>query len=241
MSRKFKLPKDYFGEGIELWKKRTITLNPGVTVMVGCNGIGKTSLLRRIEYTLKDEKIPFIKYDNLHDGGSNARSAASFYEDFAFMATSMCSSEGENIVMNLGRIASRLKNFIETGVDNDDFKRLDRAFARIFDKESDDKKIESNERWILLDAIDSGLSIDNINDVKELLFKTVIDDNPYRDVYIIVVANSYEMARNEQCFDVRNGKYIKFDDYEDYRNFILKSKEWKDERDNQAANVENQE
>ena len=49
MSRKFKLPKDYLGDGVELWKKRTIVINPGVTVLVGCNGIGKTSLLHCIK------------------------------------------------------------------------------------------------------------------------------------------------------------------------------------------------
>ena len=38
------------------------------------------------------------------------------------------------------------------------------------------------------------------------------------------------MAREEQCFDVYNGKYIKFDNYEEYRNFILESKQNKNNR-----------
>lgn len=53
------------------------------------------------------------------------------------------------------------------------------------------------ERWIPLDAIDSGLSVD---------------------------ANEYEMAGNESCFDVYSGKYIDLPDYEAYRMFILKVK-----------------
>lgn len=41
MSRNFKLQKYIHEENLILWKKRTITINDGVTVLVGCNGIGK--------------------------------------------------------------------------------------------------------------------------------------------------------------------------------------------------------
>ncbi len=120
---------------------------------------------------------------------------------------SMLSSEGENITMNLGQIAGKIGNFIKNNPNNKDL-------------------------WIILDAIDSGLSVDNIIDAKEFLFKTILEDkrNKDREVYIIVSANEYEMAREEQCFDVYNGKYTKFKDYEEYRNFILESKEWKNQR-----------
>ena len=50
------------------------------------------------------------------------------------------------------------------------------------------------------------------------------------DTVIVVSANEYEMARGENCFDVYNGKYIKFKDYEEYRQFILDSKEIKEKR-----------
>ena len=39
-----------------------------------------------------------------------------------------------------------------------------------------------------------------------------------------------KLCRGEQCFDVYNGKYTTFKDYEDYRDFILKSREWKEKR-----------
>ena len=57
-----------------------------------------------------------------------------------------------------------------------------------------------------------------------------MEDKGNSSVYIIVTANGYEMARNENCFDVYNGKYVKFKDYEDYRQFVLKSKEIKEKR-----------
>ena len=53
MSRKFTLIKDYYDEGFNLYKKKTITIKPGVTVLVGCNGIGKTTLLHQIRDRLK--------------------------------------------------------------------------------------------------------------------------------------------------------------------------------------------
>ena len=86
------------------------------------------------------------------------------------------------------------------------------------------------ERWILLDAVDSGLSVDNIVDIKEGLFKTILEYNYGNEIYMVISANEYEMARGEQCFDVYNGKYITFKNYEEYRSMILESKKWKEER-----------
>lgn len=217
--RKFKLERDYYEEGEKIFKKSNIVIKPGVTVLVGCNGAGKTTLLKQIEHALKVEKIPCVKYDNLHEGASNAVSEAVFFEDFGLVAQLMCSSEGENISLNVGMFATKLRKFIKTG--------KTKSRLSILHENNDDN--ESNERWILFDAIDSGLSIDNIMEIKDL-FNLIIEDGVGKDVYIIVSANAYELARGEQCFDVYNGKYITFSNYEDYRNFILKSREIKNQR-----------
>ena len=82
----------------------------------------------------------------------------------------------------------------------------------------------------LFDALDSGLSIDAISEMKTDLFQFVIEQNPDKDVYIIVSANGYEFANGERCYDVANCKEITFKDYDDYRKFILKSKEQKNKR-----------
>lgn len=230
MSKEFQLKKDYYDERYELYKKETITINPGITVLVGCNGTGKTTLIHQIQSQLKKEDIPCISFDNLCDGWSKAISNAAFFEDFHFVATAVCSSEGENIVMNIGNLAIRLGNFIKTGKDNGRENRLQEAFERLLKDDITEEKEIPNERWILLDAIDSGLSIDNIVDVKEYLLKAILEDYKDGDVYIIVSANEYEMARGEQCFDVHNGEYVIFADYEEYRDFILNSRRWKDKR-----------
>lgn len=231
MSRKFQLERDCYDEGFNLYKKKIIEIKSGVTVLVGCNGIGKTTLLKQIRDKLKENKIPYIMFDNLHDGGSKAISEASFYSDFVFIANAIQSSEGENIVMNLEKLAARLGEFVENGEDPKEkkFNKLVNAIKEINGEDIVESEI-INERWILLDAVDSGLSVDNIVDLKEQLFKTILEYNYENEVYIIVSANEYEMVRNEQCFDVYNGKYINIKDYEEYRNLVLQSKEWKYQR-----------
>ena len=231
MSRKFILERDYYDEGFNLYKKKTITIKPGVTVLVGCNGIGKSTLLRQIKYNLKKENIPHILFDNLKSGGHNARERAGFYGDFGFLATSICSSEGENIIMNMSNLATNLGIFVKEGNDPEEnkFSKLARTIAQLDGEDIEETEIPK-ERWILLDAVDSGLSVDNIVDIKEQLFKTILKYNYGNEIYIVISANEYEMARGEQCFDVYNGKYLTFRDYEEYRNLVLQSKEWKNQR-----------
>lgn len=55
MSRRFVLERDYYEEGVNLYKKKTVTIDPGVTVLVGCNGIGKTTFLRQLRSKLKNQ------------------------------------------------------------------------------------------------------------------------------------------------------------------------------------------
>lgn len=203
--REFIIFKDYCDIGCNIYKNDIITINSGLTVLVGCNGMGKSTLIKQLQQQLKKARIPVISFDNLTEGGSHSVSEASFYNDWGFVSTSMQSSEGENIIMNLGKLASKIGTFV----------RNNKGVSEI---------------WIFLDAIDSGLSVDNVVDVKECLFKTIFEDNPNTDVYIIASANEYELARDENCFDVYNGKYIQFKNYEDYRNFILDTRKIKDKR-----------
>jgi hypothetical protein len=49
-----------------------------------------------------------------------------------------------------------------------------------------------------------------------------------QDIYIVISANEYELARCEKCFDVQNCKYREFKTYDSFRKFILKSREKRD-------------
>lgn len=225
--------RDPYEAGFSPTKPTKIELNPGLTVLVGCNGSGKTTLLHNIEEEVKKNHIPCKLYNNLQEGGFNSiNSLIQGYglpdEENAFnMGISLwTASEGEAIKMNLGRHASLYKEFLSTGLYKDNHNR----FAAIFSDKA--KEIsQSDKRMLLFDAVDSGLSVDAVVEIKAL-FEEIIQDAQAMNIefYIIIAANEYELARNASCFDVVEGKYITFKDYEDYRKFILKSRIKKEKR-----------
>lgn len=230
-THKIKTWRDPYGEGFNTTRRKEIELKKGLTVLVGCNGSGKTTLLRNIEEVCKEEKIPVVDYDSREDEKS-FKGEASLNSRFDLIAASMASSEGENINIMLGNLASKLGRFIHTGESIKKSDKLAKAFRLASGLDEEKKEIESNERFILMDAVDSGFSIDNIIDLKQYLFKTMIEDAEKHniDLYIIISANSYELANGEQCFDVMEGQYITFKDYEAYKKFILRTAEKKKKR-----------
>lgn len=232
MSRIIKTWRNPYDEGFTPTRPKQIEIQHGLTVLVGCNGAGKTTLLQNIQCELKKENIPCYLYNNLHDRGSNSVGKAFLHEDYSLGATLLCSSEGETISYNMTILVSKMRNFIVNGEINDRDTQMTKAIARLFNHDEDKEEIElSNERWLLLDSIDSGLSVDNVVEVLDV-FNLMIDDAKSfgKELYIIVSANEYELCRGNQCFNVNSGKYITFKDYEDYRKFILKSRERKNKR-----------
>lgn len=230
MSRIINTWRDPYDAGFSTCRKKQIEINPGVTVLVGCNGSGKTTLLHNIKECVKKENIPVFYYDNEKDGGRNSISESMFYDDFSFATTALCSSEGENISMNLGKIASRLRAFIKTGDDGD---AMMKSFQKIFSLDNNDNKDNEilNERWILLDAMDSGFSIDNVIEMKDFFDLVIKDAKEFGiELYIVISSNEHELAHESKCFDVMEGKYIQFVSYEDYKKFILRTREKKDKR-----------
>ena len=78
--------------------------------------------------------------------------------------------------------------------------------------------------FILLDAIDSGLSIDLIREIKEFLIEVLIPDIEEfnKKIYVIITTNQYEFTIGFPCINVKNGKYIEFKTYNSYTKFICK-------------------
>ena len=197
--------KDPVDCGRDLYLKTSVEIQPGVTILVGCNGAGKTTLLNLIKHQFENDKETVcIHYDNLRDGGQNSLSAAVFYGKMDFAARYALSSEGENIVFNFGDLACEIG-----------------------------KKVRSKPNCkcidVTLDGIDSGLSIDNILDVKEF-FDFLLKENSTKEVYIIASANSYELARDEDCIKAHELEHHTFTDYYEYRDYILTSRMLKDKQ-----------
>ena len=204
----FDVEKYYYDKDDKLFLKSSVSFEPGLTVLIGCNGSGKTTLLQHIKHAVKKRKDAAVfYYSNLTDGGSRGVSSALFRNDIAFAATAFTSSEGEQIVQNLGQSASKIGAFV---------------------KNNKDKK----ELFILLDALDSGTSIDNVREMKEDFFNFVIEDCKKRgtDIYVIVSANSFEMAKGEDCIDVSRLVHVSPKTYERYSQLIMRSRERKNKR-----------
>lgn len=218
--------RDPYDAGFSTCRRKQIEIKPGLTVLVGCNGSGKSTLLHNIRDELKRENIPYFYYDNEKDGGSHSIGESVFHQNYSLAATQLCSSEGENITLNLGKIASQWRYFIETGETNQN------TFSKIFGSSLETTK-SSKERWILLDAMDSGYSIDNVIEMKEL-FDLIIEDSKYFNIipYIIISSNEYELVNGSNCLDVTEGTYLTFQDYDAYKKFILHTRKKKDKRYN---------
>lgn len=209
MSRKFKIARDYWDSGQALYQKENIDINPGLTVLVGCNGSGKTTLIHQLKELLDTEEVIYTSFNNLIDGGENAKSLAGFYGNISFVTNSIMSSEGENILMNIGNFATK----------------IGKAVTNVLTK-------DQRELWVFFDATDSGLSIDGIKEIKNKLLPIIEEDCKRNKIalYIVVSTNAYEFANGEQCFDVYNCKYRTFKNYDEYSKFICKSREIKDKR-----------
>lgn len=206
MSRTFEIPTKPYDD-YRLYSHKTITINPGITVLTGCNGFGKSTLMKLMKKQLEEDKVPVYVYDNFHDGGERSMNVLLHSGKTQEVATMVCSSEGERINQNICQTATRIGGFVRRNFNHD-------------------------ELWIIFDAIDSGYSIDNIVETKRDLFQTIIEDCAGRNqtAYIIVAANSYEMAAGENCLDVWSGKYMSFKNYDEYKEYIMKTRTRKDKR-----------
>lgn len=202
MSRSFKIISRYYDDKRKLYKHSTVEFNPGITVLVGCNGSGKTTLLRQIERQLDDKDIPYVFYDNLRDGNNHSMQRALDSGNIDFLATMMCSSEGEKITANLGNVARQIGYMVQHQ--------------------------KGDEYWVLLDAIDSGLSVDQVLEVKKYLFHFILEHEKTKNIYIVCSANEYEMCDGEPCFNIVDGKYVEINSYEDYKKEVMKTRKYKD-------------
>lgn len=222
--------RDPYYTGSNLTKPKSIKLNEGITVLVGCNGAGKTTLLNNIDEFAKRKNIPCDKYDNLVTskngigdmfGNFNSKDIANDIYNL------MSSSEGESIKLNITRHSKLYNDFLTNGEIKDNFYE----FRKVIFGDQPNKMKDNIKRLFLFDATDSGLSIDSVCEIKEFLNNLLNTAKEMKlEPYIIISSNEYELCRNSMCFDVTEGCYVSFTDYDDYRKFIINSRDKKDKR-----------
>lgn len=224
--------KDPYDAGFSITTRKELEIKEGLTVLVGCNGAGKTTTLMNIKEETERQHIAHHHFDNLQDGGRDSFASVlsgfnSFECDNTELAASMWSaSEGELIKLNISRQSSAYKKWLQTAIFDD----RHNIWKSVFGQEEKQQEY-NNQRVLTFDATDSGLSIDNIIELKQLFELIQADANQLGlQLYIIISANEYELCRNEQCLDVNTGEYITFRDYESYRKFIISNRNKKEKR-----------
>ena len=194
---KFQLTKDCYEKNEVIFNSDEVDLEPGLTVLVGCNGYGKSTWMKQIKNQLKPNK-QYLTFDYAtSDTSYNKMDKFLVNGDLTKMATMATSSEGERLFIGFADFVQQFRRFIE-------------------------KNKNRKDLFIFADGIDSGLSIDKLEYLKEF-FHIVLDDNPDVNLYIIVSTNSYELAKDERCLDVVNNDIKTFKTYKEFRNFVIES------------------
>jgi hypothetical protein len=207
MSRVFKIEPFWHDEYYKIYNKDSVEIKPGITNLLSCNGGGKTTLLEQIKHQIcKDDSVILLKYSEVSEGRSNAMGKYGFLNQFDKLSRNFMSSEGENVLNNFGEFCNKLGHKV---------KNLDTS---------------KKEVWILLDGIDSGLSVNEIADIPDFL-KMVCDDIQEKGLtpYVLIAGNNYELIGKfkDNCLDAINLEYLTVNSYEEYRKIIFKSGELK--------------
>lgn len=223
------ITRDPYYEDEYLFEKDQLTLTDQVTVFVGPNGYGKTTLVNMLKEALerdgaisfsnnpharsiarafelavtdesKNPSIGFISYDSHADDHTNSISASLVNNNMRQLLLRRESSEGEN---NLISLADLFDNAQAVANENPNLKHL----------------------IIFVDGIDSGLSVDKIDFIVrnlDLKIKQVESQNPDLNVALVFTANHYEMVRNLPTIDPITFEKLNYNDYEDFRSDMLK-------------------
>ncbi len=187
---------DYYDNGLH--KPYTLEIKePGIYYITGPNGSGKTSLLHQLKDYGENNGYEILSYSDIADGRGKSISKLANHNQFSDVATLMMSSEGESIYYNFG-----------------------------FTVQSIGKTVRLNKKaFILIDGIDSGMSIDKLKEIRDLFDNIISKEISGKDIYIFITANNFELVRGDvYCINPINGNKVHFDTYNDFENYITKYK-----------------
>ena len=216
---KIRLVKDPYEDDRRFYKGRNTSFQPGLTTLTGCNGIGKSTLVKNITDELKSRGTPYFLFDNLGESGgeknafrmiNEAISSRNGAEEFFSGLSVLSLSEGEKIITSLNRFMKGCATAIN------------------------ETSVGYGELWLLFDAVDSGLSADFIEDFKDMLrnlYKDIMQAHPLMQVYILVTSNSYETCHGTAVYSVAKNRYVNIRTYEAFVKETRASREYKVQRD----------
>lgn len=218
-----------YEKGDIIFLKGSVEIPEGLTVITGCNGSGKSTLLYDIESKFKgNDDWYIVTYRDKEDGRGNSMSSYIFMGDYRAVASVFGASEGEAVFRNYAKkVYQEIATFRDTKIINKNPEK--NALLRYKYVRMDKAK----NLIVILDGIDSGVSLDMTIDIKNFLH-TILEDLhtriPEVPVYILVSSNSWEFCEGERCLDARSLKFKEFSSYEEYREYILDSRKKKEHR-----------
>ena len=217
---KIRLVKDPYEDDRTFYKGRHTAFHPGLTTVTGCNGIGKSTLVKNIADELKMRGTPYFLFDNLGESGGQKNAfrmlnealmghhgaAEEFFTGINFLAL----SEGEKIISSLNRFMGGCAVAVDETI------------------------IGYGELWLMFDAVDSGLSADFIEEFKDMLrnlYNNIMQAHPLMQVYILITSNSYEVSHGTDVYSVVRNRYVNIRTYEAFVKETRASREYKMQRD----------
>ena len=194
-------------------------INPGITMLIGPNGSGKTTALSQIRSLFSTEDDLVKKWNTIEINNSIRNSYSSYLYDNVYE---------EKFAKERWTYSDQMERVAKTFENSEGQNMYDYLYYKINEiGQAVTKAIKNNRKgiFLLFDGLDSGLSLDVINEIRKDVLEFIIETEKKRsdlEVYIICSANSYEFCNNYDCIDVTNQEHITFTDYEDYSNYFIK-------------------
>lgn len=225
------ITRDPYYEGEYLFEKDQLTLTDQVTVFVGPNGYGKTTLVTMLKEALeRDGAVSF----------SNNAYSRGLERAFKLAVTDESTTDKPSIgFIAYDSHADDHTNSISASLVNNNMQQLLLrressegennliSLADLFDNAQTvaNENPDLEHLIIFVDGIDSGLSVDKIDFIVrnlDLKIKQVESQNPDLNVALVFTANHYEMVRNLPTIDPITFKKLNYNDYEEFRSDMIK-------------------
>ena len=194
-------------------------INPGITMLIGPNGSGKTTALSQIRSLFSTEDDLVKKWNTIEINNSIRNSYSSYLYDNVYE---------EKFAKERWTYSDQMERVAKTFENSEGQNMYDYLYYKINEiGQTVTKAIKNNRKgiFLLFDGLDSGLSLDVINIIRKSVLEFIIETEKKRsniEVYIVCSANSYEFCNNYDCIDVTNQEHITFTNYEDYNKYFIK-------------------